>query len=777
MNRSLRFAVFGLLAAVVSGTTACSWLTTPEPQIKSTQPAPPTAKPKKVQYFPVGTQSKIYISARASLPETTAAFELQRAIRYAPNQQDFRHSGGEVIPGDKIVGSGVIVIGDLDSPLVKKYAKELRLQKSDDDEIAQAVIDGNLILAGNSPRAALYSVYDFMYNHLGVRFLWEGADGEFFTKAVPVPMDFFRRYTPAIRFRNLGCGKAKNPDDPSFFLARNMADTGDFRFGGQRYYGGETIQPYRSDFKEHPEYFALRDGVRYLPPPTGWSWVINGCWSNDGFTDLCLKRIREGIVKFNANHISLHPADDSRRCECEECKKLIDPDPSARWFKYNARMLRELKKDFPHLRYSVLAYQEYREVPGCDVEEVEFVEYCQYSRCFVHKVGNPDCGTNKADFGRLQRWIDEKHVPMGVWDYTFDVFQPGFNLPLYDFLADEIKYFRAKKLVKVFLEGGPSVNLSRPAKYVALRLMWDPDLDPDKVLEDYCRAAYGPAGKVMFDFHRACAKVWDAMPAHLTACFNNAGGTAKTYLTKELIALSEKTFADAEKAIEKIRGEDKKTYAAERRNQLKEQYRAALKFERDTFAQWIDLHDKMMKNSVQVNVYKGIASELKSDPGTALKTKGSSRDGLGSVAFRWTDSALLVRVTTPYGENPPAFKLNKDGKGAYGNDSVELFIQRAGESTYRHFAMGRNGDFYDGNALDGKWDAEWSFHVENHPDSWVMNAEIPFAAMGKAPVGGEVWKIVVIRNGKPLTAGLPYPAYHDIGAGAELLFSDGKRPE
>lgn len=476
-----------------------------------------------------------------------------------------------------------------------------------------------------------------------------------------------------------------------------------------------------------------------------------------------------------------------RRCECETCSKLADPDASSRWYRYHAGIVRELKKEFPDLRYSVLAYQEYREVPAIPVEEVEFVEYCQYSRCFVHKIGDPRCGTNKADFDRLARWEKEKNVPLGVWDYTFDVFPKPYQLPAYRFFADEILNFYNRHFVKLFIEGGPCVSASRPARWGAMQMMWDPmKRSADDWLKDYCTTAYGPAWNEMFRFHQACADAWDAMPTHLTACFNNPGGTAKAYLTSALIDLSKKTFADAEKKIAGIKTDDRNPVIAARKKRLKEQYVSALAFEKKTFDDWLILHEKMMKNGVCLTAYQSDFASLAKETPVELKPRWKTQKASKAVcSIGWNDRAILFRIsveTHPDAKTTPVpFKKRKDGRDAYGSESIELFLQAPGSSTYYQFAAGKNGDFYDGEAMNGKWDGDWDYRVIQDPENvrkYVYEIEIPFKNFNVRSPGNDPWKMIIIRNTEPgfESVGIPYPAHHDIAAGADVTFVTGKRP-
>lgn len=239
-----------------------------------------------------GTQYKIVVSSRTSLPEYTGALELQKAIR--DMEKDISRKSGEIISVDQVPAAPVksIVIGTLDSPLIQPLADQLKLRKSEDDEIAIYCIDGNIYLAGNSPRAALYAVYAFMRKYMGVKWLWPGEGGTFYTSDIgSVPNDLAFNYKPSFRFRMMSL-QEKNSDESRFFNVRNFVHDEDFRFGGDRYTGGEAISPRRSDFKDHPEEKNASAGMsRRTPRNTVSSW--------NSFFHRCLISSEEKVWKEN----------------------------------------------------------------------------------------------------------------------------------------------------------------------------------------------------------------------------------------------------------------------------------------------------------------------------------------------------------------------------------------------------------------------------------------------------------------------------------------------
>ena len=70
------------------------------------------------------------------------------------------------------------------------------------DEIAVYGLDGKLVLAGNESRGALYAVYAFLRQELGVRFLLPGPEGEFYPvrQSYSVP-DLALNHVPSFEYR------------------------------------------------------------------------------------------------------------------------------------------------------------------------------------------------------------------------------------------------------------------------------------------------------------------------------------------------------------------------------------------------------------------------------------------------------------------------------------------------------------------------------------------------------------------------------------------------
>lgn len=110
------------------------------------------------------TEWKIGISPKAAPAEQYAAQELQTALQ--------KISGAEfpILKSETFPDGNTIIIGSPDStPQIREKADALKLKKGNTEELAVYTLGGNLYLAGNNPRGALYAVYSFLQNQLGVR--------------------------------------------------------------------------------------------------------------------------------------------------------------------------------------------------------------------------------------------------------------------------------------------------------------------------------------------------------------------------------------------------------------------------------------------------------------------------------------------------------------------------------------------------------------------------------------------------------------------------------
>ncbi len=739
-------------------------------------PASPT-KPT-VQMIDFG-RAPIFVSSRVSLAEAEVARDLadilKRAAVHKINWPALGVFSVDKLPAGK---TGVIVIGTPESELVKPHLHALGVSAQVAlDQIACKVIDGNLYLAGNRPRAAMYAVYNWLRDKGGGYHLWEGGDGEFFTKypgsAFRLPEDYAFTFTCPFKYRMFTKG---------LHGMRSTFNFNDPQFDGERCVGFEMVTPFRSQFQEHPEYFAVKDGKPYLPPNEGWSWIINGCYSNEGFFQMVLERARKIIRDQQITVLTAAPSDGGAFCSCPDCEKTKKslPDLSSWWHQYADRLNRELKREFPGVAYGAAAYQFYKAVPGIPIKEASFAWYCQYDRCFVHKLSNTNCLRNSTSKAHIQAWIDQQKLPLGVYGYDFDSldFKPNLDLPIWEFLVDAVQYYRDQKMMFVYTETGRAGDgrSSRLAAYAYGRICWDPTLTSAQIVNEYCKAAYGPASTVMIHYCTALAAAWEMMPVHLADCFSEPRGIAKHYLSPEIIRMADETFLKASNAVARLN--DKES--------MKPRYFANLQFEQAGFKRWQALYEQAVAESVDIILVRGtgdddFANGVKLQPWTVGKWQPAIEPNRRTEAVGyWTDGGLHLRITcfeNDMKRDKGRTYTNEDVSICSSVDALELFIQPPGSSVYYQFMMNRQGNLYDAKVLDNSWNSGWTCTTRDEADKWVATLKIPLDKFGATPHPDVPWQLMIIRtlpryDGKvgALAQGFPGPFYHQMGNAANITF-------
>lgn len=713
------------------------------------------------------TEWKIYLPAEPGAVETYAAEELQVALKKVSGV-DFM-----IVKGGEIPSQNAIVIGSLESsPEVKSKSAELKLTTDEVEQLAVYTIGNTLYLAGNNPRGCLYAVYSFLQRELGVRWLWPGDDGEF----MPAKSNFILpklawNYVPPFRFREMTPCDFHKHVPTEIWMARNFLNNGSrtesvrdkagfVRADGMHSVSLSYNNDPEKDFKSHPEYFSMVNGSRVVEG-------IAGCWSNPGFEQKIIQAQIELIKNSNAELLNIFPADVTPRCECKDC--TTNPDPSSRWFNFYHKIILSLKKDFPDLKFGGIAYQEYRTVPATEVKGLEYVEYCQYNRCYVHKLNDKDCQLNAKSMTELKEW--QTKAPMGIYGYEFDVFKPIMYVPFWNMLADEMKTYRDMKLVIMKTEMPVNYSKEIPREelagmklrlphYLYARLVWEPDADVNTLLADWCRNVYGAGADAMIAYHQAMANAWDSMKLHLSYFETSPNGIAKHFLNQKLVKLADENFRKAGKAIADT------SDPVQRVRPQRE-----LDLDQALFRQWEKLY-KVSRENVSILQLP----QLKGDQSFAqaakmpMKSKTGKHKPTESFIY-WTNDGLHLRVIC---HDPQIAGLKKGNTGRdldlWKDDHLEIFIDCDDGKAYRHLALNPAGGFYDAEGMDINWNPDWQVKTIIGEDRWTADVHLPFAALGKKPKGGDRWLFVLTRNSQPEDCGYPIPAYHDLGAGGIIVF-------
>ena len=345
-----------------------------------------------------------------------------------------------------------------------------------------------------------YAAADFCERFLGVRFLYAGPHGDYLPqkKDIVIP--------------------AKKLCDAPKYLTRCVTN-GRIHHTRKVYQDWATlmrgVEPYRVNChhnlsnmfsskiygKTHPEFYPLLDGKRYIPPAHSHvHW--QPCLTAPGIVDEAVKIVCRAFEK-NPELICypLGVTDGNGYCECENCKKFYpangrknstgQPDRTKYFVTFYNKVAEKVVKKFPNAKMGFLAYSSCQDAPGDMKLHPALIPSLTYDR-----FSWVDPERRKAYLERDKKW-SRISSEMMWYDYFYN---NRYVLPrIYPHLtADIIKTGYKQGVRHIFAEyftiDGTELGKLRcdgPSAYIAFKLLWNPELDVDALLDEWYTCAVG----------------------------------------------------------------------------------------------------------------------------------------------------------------------------------------------------------------------------------------------------------------------------------------------
>lgn len=704
---------------------------------------------------------RIQVPAERARPIDFAATELTNVIA--------RISGG--------VSLGIVSTEESDrGPVIC-----LRLQddKSGDDVFRVEADPAGVVLSGNSPRAVLFAVYAFLRDCLGARWYWPGPSGEYLPqmRRFDVPT-FAKTYRSPFRYREMSiCGSLPRHRHPlsERWFAKVFLNCGATTLSVRKELGfvniaadhwiGLSRNKAESEpvFRAHPDWFSLVDGKRTVEN-------CAGCWSNAAFTDWLVERLDTVITKNNPDIAAFMVSDLRARCECPACTR--EPDPSARFWSYYARLRAALRQRHPAQRFAGIAYMEYMTPPPFPVDDLEYVEYAHYDRCWYHRLEDPSCAKNAASLAALRNWREK--APLGIYGYEFDVFNRLLYLPDGLTIEEAMRIYRKMGVMRVKTEYTVDLNLldgdrpipraqvaqlvNRLSNYVWACCAFDPDTRFEDVLADYCQHVYGAAAEPMRAYHARMAEAWVTLPIHSPWNYHNFPlNVASRLLTPEVQKEAETLLAKAREAVR-----DDPRAAGE------------VGIEAASFAEWVRLAEDARTGRTTYEMPERHGKDVFATlPVLRLRPLRHPSQETRLKLYR---DRRAVHLKVFCDERDPDFDRGavEADRMDWQKQSVEIFVD-AGDGAKRQIAVSPAGGVWDAKDGDLSWSSKAEVRTAFSGKKWEMEIALPFERLGGEPANGARWKMMVIRNaakGSGLaSSGWPVAAHGDFGLAATLEFS------
>ena len=343
----------------------------------------------------------------------------------------------------------------------------------------------------------------FLEDVVGIRWFLPGPEGEQIPKSsdLSVPKKMSRSFVPAIAFASgrfpYGSKGFWLEDVTPAAIANNYRNGIAATSGGHTYY---KMVP-KKMFDEHPEYFALIDGKR----------TVEGhhlCSTNPEVKRLLVEGVRKELDR-GLDVVTLGQEDGYYRCQCDPCEKL-DSYRFSNWHKTQGG-------SWKHFQDKVL--------PNTPCERLFLLHKGVIDE--VHKT-HPDKTVLLMGYAPtawpsqiIDDWGDHVWVELTnqtpeyitAWNgktagvtgyvYWFDIqLQMGMDIHATPReAAQHLRYLQESGFIGLYQFPETNFGFAGPVIYALGKLMGDPYLDHEALVDEYCRGVFGKAAGTMHKFY------------------------------------------------------------------------------------------------------------------------------------------------------------------------------------------------------------------------------------------------------------------------------------
>ena len=477
------------------------------------------------------SQYRIVLPAFATESEKKAASVLQDYLLQISN------TALPVIPSDKSRSPYEIVLGQ--NGRLDEINAGIDLSALESDGFIILTDSARLIIAGGNGKGTLYGVYTFLDKYLGCRMYSPTV------KVIPkltkiVISSINDMEVPKIRYRYIHYKETWDQEYADWHKLSQTAD-GERPAWGAWVHTFNHLVPPEIYFKDHPEYYALRNGER---APTQL------CLSNPEVLKIVIQNLRKWIAKNpDAKYWSVSQNDNREYCTCDQCKALDEREGSPSGSIIN--FVNQVAAKFPDKVISTLAYEYGRKAPRnikpaknvnimlCSIEVNRDlpidVAQDSVSLSFVKDVN---------DWGKIADDII-------VWDYVIQFNNLISPFPNFQVLKPNLQFFTKHGVTAMFEQGNREKGgeFAELRSYLLAELEWNPDADVSTLMNDFLTGYYGPAGiyiRQYIDLMRD-SLLKSGQPLRI---FNSPVNAETSYLTPSLIDKYSVIFNEALAAVD-----------------------------------------------------------------------------------------------------------------------------------------------------------------------------------------------------------------------------------
>jgi len=373
------------------------------------------------------------------------------------------------------------------------------------DSFCYRLFDKDIILEAPNEQAAVFGVYDFLETVCGCRYYTSREEYIPFDANLTVAFPRTER-VPVLDYREVYYRDFSNAD-----FAEKHKMTGGARKGkiwGSWCHTFKDLLAPEVYFEDHPEYFALYQGKRV---------GVNAqpCLSNPEVFRIMAENLEKAMAeKPECSVWSVSQNDNNAYCSCEQCREINEREgtPMGSVLEFVNRMARR----FPDKTISTLAYWYTRKPPKTLRPE----KNVHIMLCNIEANRGLPIETDEKSLGTKEELLSWEKIceNISLWDYCIQFRNLVSPFPNLRVIPRNIRFFAEHNVKMLFSQCNREYEgeFSALRGYLLAKCMWDPNVDADEVIEEFCCGYYGPAAEPILTYIRESHDAMEAAGGELS---------------------------------------------------------------------------------------------------------------------------------------------------------------------------------------------------------------------------------------------------------------------
>ncbi|OGU35770.1 MAG: hypothetical protein A2068_15025, partial [Ignavibacteria bacterium GWB2_35_6b] len=341
---------------------------------------------------------------------------------------------------------------------------------------------------------------------------------------------------PVFTYRDVHSYESTNDE---YCRWHKLTDSIDRKIWGMFVHTFQELLPSEKYFEKHPEYFALRGEIRVPDQP---------CLNNPEVFKIIVDELRKRIKENpNAKIWSVSQNDNYSCCQCPGCSKFDEQEGSPSGSVIN--FVNKVAKEFPDKIISTLAYQYSRKAP----KHIKPKKNVNIMLCTIECYRTKPIASDTSSSGFLNDLIEWSKLTDNIflWDYVVQFTNLISPFPNFHILQPNIQLFARYNVKMMFQQAAgkrQAAEFGELRSYLIAKLLWNPNINVDSVMNDFLSGYYGNAGK----FIRLYIDLMQSELLKSDAQLNIYGDPIESmnnYLSPELMDKYNIIFNDAESAV------------------------------------------------------------------------------------------------------------------------------------------------------------------------------------------------------------------------------------